>query len=374
MPPESHTPCPPPRGRRARWQPLGLSFALHAAVALLLWQGLPATSLLSPPPPPEPLEIELIAEPPQQAPAPSAVAPERSVDRGEAPVKLPRPPRPPPSRTPEPPPPVAEPAAPAPPRRPLPGLTPDFGTIDRLTREGVIAPPDPSLAPPPENKGPSKFAARLAERTRDDAARANVAAGKVQPQLYDFLRDARRGFTPNPAALDADPRAPNTVARSVAQWGKGVREMYRGWRRQLDDERRRLDHDPDRRGAPDILEHYNRMLESTARAVEPMDCLVCLVVRRDGPPEVVLTASSGNAEVDRAAVEALRRSANTRPVDEDVRPQKTCYRFRATVHRVPPIPIAGCAFDEVALTASCYYPTKKLRKVTVNLESVDYDG
>jgi hypothetical protein len=196
----------------------------------------------------------------------------------------------------------------------------------------------------------------------------------VQPQLYDFLRDARRGFTPNPAALDADPRAPNTVARSVGQWGKGVGEMYRGWRRGLDDQRRRrLDHDPDRRGAPDVLEHYNRLLEGTARAVEPMDCLVCLVVRTGGPPEVVLAGSSGNPEVDRAAVEALRRSANTRPVDPDVRPQKTCYRFRATVHRIPPIPIAGCAFDEVALTASCYYPTKKIRKTTVTLESVDYD-
>jgi outer membrane biosynthesis protein TonB len=373
MEPESQTASPPPRGRSARGQALGLSLALHAAVALLLWQGLPATSLLPSLPPPAPLEIELITEAPAQSSAPPE--PERPEERGEPLLKRPRPAPPRPSTMPEPPPPAEEPAPPSSTRRPLPVLTPDFGTIDRLTREGVIAPPDPSLAPPPENKGPSKFATRLAERARDDAARANVTAGKVHPQLYDFLRDARRGFTPNPAALDSDPRAPNTVARSVGQWGKGVAEMYRGWQRGLDDQRRRrLDHDPDRRGAPDILEHYNRMLEGTARAVEPMDCLVCLVVRRDAPPEVVLTASSGNPEVDRAAVEALRRSANTRPLDQDVRPQKTCYRFRATVHRVPPIPIAGCAFDEVTLTASCYYPTKKIRKITVNLESVDYDG
>jgi hypothetical protein len=164
------------------------------------------------------------------------------------------------------------------------------------------------------------------------------------------------------------------VKNSVRQWSGGLREAYRSWQREIDDLRadRRSD-DPDRRGAPDILEHYNRILEGNKKGAEAITSQVCLLVEPGGIPRVELGKTSGNAEVDRAAVDALTRAAGRRAPEPDVRKQRTCYRFAVKVVRVPPLPVAGCMFDEVELTASCYYPLKKAMTISVSLESVDYD-
>ena len=59
---------------------------------------------------------------------------------------------------------------------------------------------------------------------RRDEARKNVERGKVHPQMYDFMRDARKVFTPDTDVVYEDPRAPNTVGRSFKQWGNGAAE------------------------------------------------------------------------------------------------------------------------------------------------------
>ena len=259
----------------------------------------------------------------------------------------------------------------APPTQDLtPDLAPSFDSIDRLTRQGVIAPPDPSLAAGSKPRR-STFSQRLAARVRDDAARANVDAGKVHPALYDFLRDARRDFRPDFQVLDDDPRTPNTVGRALGQWGRWLTETGH---RQLAEQRSRLrKHHAARRGKPDRLGRDDRALDDVAEAARPISCVACLVIRPDSVPQVVLGSSSDNGELDRAALAALRRAANNRPLELTVKPQRTCYRFQATVFRIPPLPVLGCGPDGNG-GITCVYPTKKLVQTSVTLESVDYDG
>jgi hypothetical protein len=329
---------------------------------------------------PAPLEIDILEAPP--APAPTAEpaptpeptpAPEPRARPAPAPrrqaVTAPPPPQPLPPE-----PPARDPPPPVPPRPPV-ALALDYDAVDRLTRKGVLDTPAPSEAPPPPpaRPRPPSFSERLASVVREDGARRNVAVGKVHPQLFDYMRDAHKVFAPDPKVVDLDPRTPNNVKNSARQWGSGLAEAYRSWRRDLDDmnaNRRR--NDPDRRGAPDILAHYNRMLEGTKKGAAPIAAQVCLLVNPGAPARVELGKTSGNAEVDRAAVDALTRAAQRRAPDPDVKQQRTCYRFAVTVTRVPPLPVAGCMFDEVNLTASCYYPLKKAMTISVSLDSVDY--
>jgi hypothetical protein len=357
-------------GRRRTFA-LATSVAVHAA-ALLLLLG-PAAP---PPVPPdaEPIAVEFIDSPP----APAVAPPEPSTP--SAPGSGPAPPR----RRP--------PAAPSGPRggataeaTPEPGgtlgmrfppasLLLDHDAVDRLTRDGVIDGPQlPPGLPTKRPRGPG-FSQRLAARVRDDAARDNVERGKVHPQAYDYMRGAQRLFRPDPEVMYRDQRAPNTVGRSLKLWAKGAYNMVRPWQTVEELDRTRWARDPHRQGPDDMFKAHNGWIKGTEQAAQPMACLICLVIRPGETPRIELAASSGNKEVDRAAVEALERTAERRPTDPDVRNQRSCYRFTVTIIRIPPVPIVGCNFDEAALKASCYYPTKKVTRTDVKLESVDYDG
>ena len=138
--------------------------------------------------------------------------------------------------------------------------------------------------------------------------------------------------------------------------------------------RRQGDRDRGRLNPVEVLGHYDRLIKGTQTAAEPIACLVCLVVRPGEEPKVVMDGSSGNSEVDRMATEALARASRRWPLDPDVKPQRSCYRFSVTISRIPPLPMVGCGFDEATLTGGCYYPTMKVTKTDVHLESVDYGG
>jgi hypothetical protein len=247
--------------------------------------------------------------------------------------------------------------------------------VDRLARRGVLGPGEAVAPPATPAPRSSTFRDRLAALERQDGARRNVVRGKVHPQVFDYMRDARKVFAPDPAVVDLDPRTPNNVKNSVRQWAGGLQEAYRSWRRDVDElrDRTRAADDFDRRRRPDILEHYNRILEGNQRAAEGIIAHVCMVVAPGATPAVELGQTSGNAEVDRAAIDALTRAARRRPADRDLARQRTCYSFSVKVVRVPPLPVAGCMFDEVELTASCYYPLKKGMTMSVSVDSVDYD-
>jgi hypothetical protein len=361
-------------GRRRTFA-LATSLAVHAA-ALLLLLGPAAPPPL--PPDAEPIAVEFIESPPAppvappEPPAPSTGdaepapshrrpstrnAPAPSDRSGEATAEA-----------------TPEPGTTLDMRFPPASLLLDHDAVDRLTRDGVIDRPQlPPGLPGKRPRGPS-FSERLAARVRDDAARDNVERGNVHPQAYDYMRGAQRLFRPDPELVYRDERAPNTIGRSAKQWAKGAFNAIRPWKTVEEANRQREMRDPHRQGPADIFRTHNAWLDGTEQAARPIACLVCLVIRPGETARVELAASSGNKEVDRAAVEALERVAERRPTDQDVRNQRSCYRFTTTIHRIPPVPIVGCNFDEAALRASCYYPTKKVTKTDVKLESVDYDG
>jgi hypothetical protein len=353
-------------GRR-RALALATSLAVHAvAVILLLGQR--------PPPEPvvdvEPIAVEFIDSSPApvveprapQAPVPPEPSPRRRSARREVAGAEPETPSTagsPGTRAADA---TPEPGVTLDMRMPPTSLALDYDAIDRLTSEGVLDRPHFPLGLPPKRpRGPS-FSERLAARVRDDQARNNVEVGKVHPQIYDYKRGAERLFKPDMDIVYRDPRAPNTVGRSVRQWVDGGAEAFKSAGRSLFED------------APDVLSGYTRLQEGTMSAAQPMACLICLVVRPGESPRVELASSSGNKEVDRAAVDALTRTANRRPTDPDVRQQRSCYRFSVKIIRIPPVPMVGCGFDESTLSASCYYPTKKVVRTDVTLESVDYDG
>jgi hypothetical protein len=383
-------------GRRARLLALAASLALHASLAVLLLTGTPESLTFAPAP--APLEVEIFTSPPEVTPEPEeprieppAPAPEAPAP-GEATAERRPAPRPgePPRRLPGEPPPSGPTAAEDRPGKdgatlqmrfpPAIDLSLGYERADRLTRDGVIAPPDPRVLPAEGPRRPT-FGQRLADRVRYQEGMANVAAGKVHPQMYDLLRDARKGFNPKVVALDSDRRAPNTVGRTLKQWFGGIlrpRPYDPADEQQLQPDRGRLASPdvlrPDSREALRGVGGYLGLGRGKSAAVEPMDCVVCVVVRPGAPPEVVLRDSSGNAEIDNTAVESLRQATSNRPLEESVSAQKSCYRFRATVQRIPPVPVIGCGFDEVTMSAKCFLPTQKVRRTSVTLESVVEGG
>lgn len=331
------------------------------------------------PPPPPAVEIELHEAVPEPPPAPAP-----------APVGPPMPPQPVIERRPRPAPapeaPIA-PAAPAAPEEPEtegrpadpsllrmrpPKLTLDDATVDRFAREGVITSP-PAPVAGPAKPGKSKWQQKLAMVERDGLGRKNVVEGKVHPQVYDFMRDAEKVFAPRESVVEQDPRAPNTVQRSMRSWTRGFFKSY------LDQLRRLEREEPSRRGpmsegGSDLLAEYGRLLRAAEKGAESIVCQVCLVIRPGQPPEVVLAKSSDNKEVDDAAVDALRRAALRRPYEKDLKPERACYTFAATIYRIPPLPIVGCGFDESSLKIGCYWPGKQIYQLKVRLDLVDYSG
>jgi hypothetical protein len=249
----------------------------------------------------------------------------------------------------------------------------DARTLGRFEREGVIG---PSVAPEGTRpvRGPT-FSERLAARQRDDNAHVAVFEGRVHPLLYDFGRDAQRDFKPAEGHLYADSRAPNTVGRALRSWAHDfltADPQYLWWQRSLAAQKAGA------RGSTldeaEVLRNYDKMIVQNAAGAEPIACLICVVLKPGALPKVELRTSSGNGEMDRAALEALTHATLRRPLDPDVKPERACYQFTATVRRVPPLPIAGCGFDEVKLTFGCYYPTMRVLHTAVTLESVDYGG
>jgi hypothetical protein len=326
------------------------------------------------PAPPQPaVEIELRETPAPPRPEPAVVGPPAPLQPSE-PQRRPRQASAPatpvaPTAAPEPAAP-SEPAESALPRTP-PRLTLDRATIDRFEREGVISATPTPAAPPA--KGPSKWQQKLAMVERDQVGRKNVVDGKVHPQVYDFMRDAQKVFAPRESVVEKDPRAPNTVGRSVRMWTRGFFRNY------LDQLRKLEQDEPARKsllaeGGSDVLAEYGRLLRAAEKGAETITCQVCLVIRPGFPPEVVLAKSSNNKEVDDAAVDALQRAAFRRPYEKDLRPERACYTFAATVYRIPPLPIIGCNFDESSLKFGCYYPGKQVYQLKVHLDLVDYSG
>jgi hypothetical protein len=258
-------------------------------------------------------------------------------------------------------PPTERPAAPAPSpdllrmRRPGEDLSLDWGTFQAL--EGSQGGPPAARATGgrrARDPGTGSTAERVAEMLAPDAEE-NVRAGRVHPQFYDYLRDARARFHPTLATVEKDAGAPRVAGFFKAWWKSYLEELAA------------------RNGRP----HPREATQEEQGAVE-LTCDICLTVRPGDTPEIEVVHHSISEDLDREAVTALRFSVSARPVDGPLLPAglkrdaagtaRACYRFSASARRLSPAAI-GCSFDEIKLEAGCVWPLKKIFRSEVKLIS-----
>ena len=119
---------------------------------------------------------------------------------------------------------------------------------------------------------------------------------------------------------------------------------------------------------PDVLGAYNEAARQAESGAEQRAAEVCLGVAPNHEVVVTLRRSSGNAALDRLAIDSFQRAGDARPVTADVRPALACYRVAVSAFRLPPLPTVGIDF----VNRRILYPLKRITKVTVELQSVDF--
>ena len=225
------------------------------------------------------------------------------------------------------------------------------------------------LAPTPEGPplpGRRKPIAELrAEADRRAAAAANVRAGRADPLLFDLLRNARDRLTPE--ATHIAESLPLGAAETTKGWGRGyLRRVADAHSGQLDPSRA-LD-EPVGGPRPDVLGAYDEATRQSESGAEQRTAEVCLGVAPNHDVVVTLRRSSGNAALDRLAVDSFHAAGGARPVTSDVRPALACYRVAVSAYRLPPLPTVGIDL----INRRILYPLKRMTKVTVELQSVDF--
>ncbi|HSY39342.1 MAG TPA: hypothetical protein VLA79_07430 [Polyangia bacterium] len=204
-----------------------------------------------------------------------------------------------------------------------------------------------------------------AEADRRADAVANVRAGRAHPLLFDLLRNARDRMTPEATRIAES--LPLGVAETTKGWArgylKGVADAHSG----------QLAPPPgpeETTGGPrpDVLGGYNEAAHQAESGAEQRSAEICLGVAPNHAVVATLRRSSGNAALDRLAVESFKLAGETRPVTPDVRPALACYRVAVSAFRMPPLPSVGIDLANGRII----YPLKRITKVTVELQSVDF--
>jgi hypothetical protein len=221
------------------------------------------------------------------------------------------------------------------------------------------------LAPAPDPHGPRPLAELAEEADRRGKAEANVRAGRADPLLFDYLRDAQGLLTPEATRIaEALPLGPAETTRAWARGYLGrVADAQHGAFAPV-----RPADEPFGGPRPDLFGAYDEARHQAEAGAERRTAEVCLGVAPDHAVVVTLRRSSGNAALDRLATESFRSAGAGRPVDARLRPSRACYRVQISAYRVPPLPTATIDL----LTGRIIYPLKRITKVTVDLESVDF--
>jgi len=204
-----------------------------------------------------------------------------------------------------------------------------------------------------------------AEAQRRAEAVANVRAGRADPLLFDYLRNARDRLTPE--ATHIAESLPLGVAETTKGWARGylrgVEEAHRGRFAPLQA--------PDETGGgprPDLLGGYDEAAHQAQSGAEERAAEICLGVAPNHAVVATLRRSSGNAALDRLAVASFQSAGDAREVTPDVRPALACYRVTISAFRMPPLPTLGIDLAKGRII----YPLKRITKVTVELQSVDF--
>ena len=369
--------------RRRTAQALAASALLHLAVALTILRGVMHDSRPAAPPRPAPpvaIEVALVeAQPARPATRASAESPPLRSPPAPRRATAPRsaatspPPRPVPSTTPTPTPTPRLPDAPAAPPSPTRPADLSFGALADAAKARVAAGTGPAddlervVVPPPARLGARASVDELradAERRAD--AVQNVRTGRAPPLLFDYLRDARDRLTP--AAQRIAEALPLGPAETMRGWGRGylgaVDQAHHGAFGPVNPG----DDNPLGGPRPDVLGAYNEAERQAQSGAETRTAEVCLGVAPGRAVVVTLRRSSGNAALDRLAVDSFRAAGDERAPSPDVRPALACYRVRISAHRVPPLPSISFDFARRRLI----YPLKRMTDVSVELESLDF--
>jgi hypothetical protein len=322
------------------------------------------------------------ARPAAPAPSPAALAP--AVPNHAAPEK-----RAPPSRRGEPS--RGRGAARAPARRPsAPEISPAEGesfslkmrapdlSLDRLPAGLESAPADePSTEAPPVRRGsrsrPSgpaskeETARRLQQIFDEDRAVDDVRTGRVSPHLYDLVREAEERFKPTWDLTKGDARRVGAIDTSFKSF---IRSIGRNWQQALEEQRDAVrERQEKKEEPPSLLDYYDLMRRVAEDAADLYSAELCASIAPGRPSDVKVVRSSQRPRFDALAQNALEKAVDARPAPAGTAAVRACYNFTARFSRVPPIPVVGCNFDEVKLTLDCFYPTKKVLKVSVRLLS-----
>ena len=116
-----------------------------------------------------------------------------------------------------------------------------------------------------------------------------------------------------------------------------------GWRTRTaaSSPRRRAPDEPVGGPRPDVLGAYDEAARQAESGAEQRAAEVCVGVAPNHDVVVTLRRSSGNAALDRLAVDSFQRAGDARPVTPDVRPALACYRVAVSAFRLPPLPSVG---------------------------------
>ena len=223
----------------------------------------------------------------------------------------------------------------------------------------------------PTLEGPARPARRKpvgelrAEAERRAEAVANVRAGRAHPLLFDFLRNARDLMTPEATRIAE--ALPLGVAETTKGWARGY---LKGVTDAHDGQFAPTPGPEDTTGGPrpDVLGGYNEAARQAESGAEQRSAEVCLGVAPNHAVVATLRQSSGNAALDRLALASFQSAGDARPVTPEVRPALACYRVTVSAYRMPPLPSVGIDLANGRII----YPLKRITKVTVELQSVDF--
>jgi hypothetical protein len=209
---------------------------------------------------------------------------------------------------------------------------------------------------------------------RQDAV-ANVEKGRVDPLMYDYLRGAKARFQTDAKRL-ADDLAVGGGA-TLRSWGRGylnsVDAANRGELGARADAPREGGGDTrnEKSAGADVLGAYNEATRQAEAGAEERIAEVCLDVAAGRETTVALRRTSGNAALDRLAIESFTKAIAARPVPPDVRGGLACYELRISAFRIPPLPAISCGFDAGFTRPTCVWPFKKVTSVKGRLLSVE---
>jgi hypothetical protein len=209
---------------------------------------------------------------------------------------------------------------------------------------------DAFAAPPAVERRPAApgFAARLAQVSREDRARAAVAAGKAPPAAFDLSRRAAAAYAPTRAAVARLARAHAGGEHDVGRW---LRRYLGGFAA-----RERTEGEP-WQTAPQA--HALPQARAVRRSALVYASRICVDLRGDRRA-VELARSSGAAELDELALAAIRKAAEA-PVEGDAGGwDRACYLVSVKLSRVPPTP-----------TISLAVPLQEIVETSVALDGVE---